>query len=471
MPSPTERVLIEPATYEDEVEAIVRSCLSNAGEADEWRVMLRERAALGLALETGDERRASIFAASVGWVPDDAEATSGASTGVKAEFAFPRTVQDIADGIQRWLADPEAAGGLGTFLRQGLLDFVDSGTPEQSLVRQDALIAAFTEALARSEPFVKVNPSVTSVVHPNVSGGNSALVSTIPFTSGHPVHDRVKAALAKAGFWTDHLSDRWFETDAVDSISILTMTSRAMMPMVFDNLMRPIAESWQRTNDHASSRYAFWSQRRSRPLVEFIPVGEVRLGEMLRGWFLAGILGQRTIEEERGSGWRAGIWSPGAHGTVYFPFPLLASHSISRADLPAVIMESLAVALADVNTAGSLDPLRAYHRLMDLGSEQGMYSHLASWIRSGRQADPGAPSPDPNFAGSVEGTMDERRAATVSTLTKTGGVYEELFAEVDERGDPSSARPSWELRDQIREALIDLAALAESIERHDECVL
>ena len=79
--------------------------------------------------------------------------------------------------------------------------------------------------------------------------------------------------------------------------------------------------------------------------------------------------------------------------------------------------------------------------------------------------------PDPNVAGSAEGTMDERRAAAVSTLTKTRDAYEELFAEVDESGDPSSARPSWELRDQIREALIDLAALAESIERHDECVL
>lgn len=460
LPSPTERVLIEPATFEEEVEAIVRSCLSNAGQADEWRVMLRERAGLGRALETGDEIRASIFAASVEWVPDDAEATSGASAGVKAEFAFPRTVQDIVDVVERWLSDPEAAGGLGTFLRQGLLDFVDSGTPEQRLARQDALVAAFTEALARSEPFVKVNRSVVSVVHPNVSGGNSALVSTIPFASGHPVRGRMKAALAEAGFWTDHLSDRWFETDAVDSISVLTMTSRAMMPMVFDNLMRPIAESWERTSDHASSRNAFWWQRRSRPLVEFIPVGQARLGEMLRGWFLAGLLGQRTIEEERGSGWRAGVWSPEAKGTVSFPFPLLASHSTSRADLPAVIMESLAVALVEVNTAGNLDPLRAYHRLMDLGSEHGMHSHLASWIRSGSQVDPGAPMPDPNVAGSVEGTMDERWAATVSTLTKTRDAYEGLFAEVDERGDLSSASPAWELRDQIREALIDLAAVA-----------
>ena len=79
--------------------------------------------------------------------------------------------------------------------------------------------------------------------------------------------------------------------------------------------------------------------------------------------------------------------------------------------------------------------------------------------------------PDPNVAGSVEGTMDERWAAAVSTLTKTRVVYEGLFAEVDERGDLSSVRPLWELRDQIREALIDLAARAESVESEDGCLL
>ena len=173
-------------------------------------------------------------------------------------------------------------------------------------------------------------------------------------------------------------------------------------------------------------------------------------------------MGQRTIEDERGRGWRAGLWSPDAHGTVYCPFPFLASHSILRADLPSVIMESRAVELVDVNTAGNLDPLRGYHRLMDLGSEQGMYSHVASWIRSGSRVDPGAPLPDLNFAGSVEGTMVKRRAATVSTVTKTRDAYEELLAEVEERGDPFSAGPSGELRDQISEALIDLTALAES---------
>ena len=75
--------------------------------------------------------------------------------------------------------------------------------------------------------------------------------------------------------------------------------------------------------------------------------------------------------------------------------------------------------------------------------------------------------PDPNVAGSAEGTIDERRAAAVSTLTKTRDAYEGLFAEVDERGDLSSATTSWELRDQIREALIDLAALAASVADDD----
>lgn len=66
--------------------------------------------------------------------------------------------------------------------------------------------------------------------------------------------------------------------------------------------------------------------------------------------------------------------------------------------------------------------------------------------------------------------MDERQAATVFTLLKTRDAYEALFAEVEDRGDSSSARPSWELRDQIRNSLIDLTALAKSVESEGDCL-
>ena len=462
-PGSTERVLIQPEAYEGEVASIVRACLANPQDRDAWRIVLRERAALGSELGTGVRRRSSIFRTSVGWVPSDPQATSARVSGVKAEFALPRAVQDVQDVVEPWLADVEAAGDLARFLRQGLVDFVESGTPEQQVTRQNQFIGAFTEALAISSPFVQVNAAVRSVLHPNVAGGISALVSTIPFTDGHSLYPRVKSALVSAGLWTDHQSEKWFSTGKVDSISIFTMSDRAMMPMAFDNIMRPIAESWAVNSGNSSTRYSFWSNRRARPLVEFIPVGRERLGEMTRGWFLAALLGQRTIEEDAGGGWRVGVWSPDARGMVPFPFPLLESSATAKADLPAAIMKSLTIALVHVNTAGNLEPLRPYHRLMDLGSEAGMRRQLGPWIKTGRSADPGAPVPDSNSAGPADGTMDDRRAAAVSFLAKTRVVYGTSFAEVADRGDPFSTPRSWELRDQIEQALIDLTGVAESV--------
>jgi hypothetical protein len=461
-PGSTERVLIQPEAYEAELASIVRACLANAQDRDAWRIVLRERAALGSELGTGVRRRASIFTTSVGWVPADPQATSARVSGVKAEFVLPKAVQNIQDVIEPWLADVEAAGDLARFLRQGLVDFVESGTPDQQVNRQNQFIGAFTEALAISSPFVQVNAAVRSVLHPNVTGGISALVSTIPFTDGHSLYPRVESALVSAGLWNSQ-SAKWFATGKVDSISIFTMSDRAMMPMAFDNVMRPIAASWAVNSGNSRTRRSFWSNRRARPLVEFIPVGRERLGEMTRGWFLAALLGQRTMEYDDGGGWRVGVWSHDARGMVPFPFPLLESSDTAKVDLPAAIMKSLTIALVQVNTAGNLEPLRPYHRLMDLGSEAGMRRQLGLWIKTGRPADSGAPVPDWSTAGPADGTMDERRAAAVSFLAKTRVVYGTSFAEVADGGNPFTTPLSWELRDQIEQALIDLTSVAESV--------
>jgi hypothetical protein len=467
LPGQTERVLLEPESYLDELAAAVRGCLSNDQDRGAWRIILRERAALGRELGTGAARRPSVFASSVGWVPADPQATDARVSGVKAEFAFPATVRDIQDVVEPWLSDIETAGGLARFLRQGLVEFVESGTPEQQVARQNQFVGAFTEALAISAPFVQVNSAVRSVLHPNVSGGVTALVSTIPFTEGHPLHERVKSAVVAAGLWTEQQSDKWFATGKVDSISIFTMSATAMMPMAFDNIMKPIAESWAVNSGNSSTRFSFWANRRARPLAEFIPVGEVRLAEMIRGWFLAGLLGQRTIEEDQSGGWRVGVWSADARGMVAFPFPLLETTSTVKADLPAAVMKSLPLALVQVNTVASLDPLRPYHRLMDLGSDAGMGRQLRSWIKDGRTADAGAPSPDAGSAGMPDGTMDERRTAVLSFLARSSGVYETAFIEATDRGNPFTTPRSWELREQIRQSLNDLTTVAGSV-LHDD---
>ncbi|CAB4926659.1 unannotated protein [freshwater metagenome] len=73
----------------------------------------------------------------------------------------------------------------------------------------------------------------------------------------------------------------------------------------------------------------------------------------------------------------------------------------------------------------------------------------------------------------VRGVASKLRRSTIPSwnLLKGRYAYETLFDKAGETGEPSSATPSCELSDQIREALIDLAARAESVESEDGCLL
>ena len=162
------------------------------------------------------------------------------------------------------------------------------------------------------------------------------------------------------------------------------------MPIVFDNIMKPIAQSWATNSGNPATRHSFWSNRRARPLVEFIPMGSEQLAAMVRGWFLSSLFNQRPIKDNGPAGWQVQIWEPLGRGLVDFPYPLLSSYPVSKNDLPAAVFKSITIAMVKVNELGSVAPLRPYHRLMDLGNLESFKSRLELWIKDGKVAEGGA---------------------------------------------------------------------------------
>jgi hypothetical protein len=228
------------------------------------------------------------------------------------------------------------------------------------------------------------------------------------------------------------------------------MSDKAMMPMVFDNLMRPIAETWAKNNGNQNLKHSFWSNRRARPLEESIPAGSSQIDAMLRGWFLAGLFNLRDVSSDTQLGWKVEIWNDASRSELTFPFPLLSSSPVNKQELPAVILKSLSIAMVRVNELGSLEPLKPYWELLDLG--HGYVTILESWVRDGK-----APSthrtPDMNCAGTSSDSLEKRRQMVLATLDKTLASFNSDFAAFEERAEPAGVSRSWEMRDRIRRAL------------------
>lgn len=470
LPGATERVLIQPERYQEVLQEEVQACLKDGQDKSSWRRLLRERAALGQVLDTGENDGRGIIEEVVKWIPQDSHASTARVSGEAAEFAIPKSFTAIQQVMERWVADVTLSTGLSRFLKQSLVKYVESGEPAEQIKRQSDFISAFGEVVQISAPFVEINPAVKAALHPNVDDSVMPLVSTIPFVEGHPLHDRIVSALSSGGLWSKEQSPKWFGTSSADQISIFTMSGKAMLPMVFDNLMRPIAQSWAANSNNVDRRHAFWAMRRARPLAEFIPAGPRQIASMTRGWFIAGLLNQRVMNDEGSSGWKVQVWDEETRDLIDFPFPLLSARVVSQNALPAAVLKSLAIAFVKVNEAGNISPLRPYHRLMELGADSRYPTILSDWIKLGVVAGNGAPTPDLKIAGSTSSTLDERRDAVVNVLEKTLAKYKQEFAEIEDKPNPYTAPPIWELRDFILPALGALIVAAQSV-RDDEGTL
>ncbi len=471
-PGGTERVLIQHGDYESIL--VTQTCNSlqdeHEHEREAWRQVLRTRVALGQALGSCEVLGVPILRRRSAWTPRDMHASATDSAGQQASIEFPKSFEDFAGLVDGWLADVRLSADLGRFMTQGLRAYVDSGTPQQQVDRQGDFIGALTAVLNVAAPLVRVKPSVVAELHPNLSpDGRNVLISTIPFTAGHPLHGPILEVFRNGGLltpWNERLSDSWFATAKVDDISVFTMSGEPMLPMVFDNLMIPIAEAWAQVSPNRDQRYSFWSLRRARPLIECIPVGPVQLQAMLRGWFVGRLLGQVTRAEERGLGWRVQVWNsdPPHNGLQPFPFPLLSDRPVPGTDLVAAVLQSLLIAMVDVHTKGNLSPLVPYHRLIELGENYDAY--LGDWIHDGTLP-PGAPTPDPQLAGTADGPAEGRKDVIRGALLGARAGYEELFDQTTRDNNPFAAPLSWELRDQILAAIDSLTEATNAVTGQD----
>jgi len=465
-PSVVERLLIDVSDFPKQLQTLVRESLDESLQ-NNWESRFIERVILGTHLDArGDNETPTLINMRATWVPQNSNVRRHSEGAQKAQFSIIIDPDEYVERNRDWLTDPVTA--LGKFLVQDLVEYLIHPDPTIQNSRRNAFVSAFSAALKLSAPLCALNKTLIGQVHPNVlsKGDRYVHMSMIPFKDQgnlKDLYDLTIAEIQKANLWDPSETPKSFQSvGGIQQIDIFSTLTSAMNPMVFSSLMDPITQSWSKNNSSTQLRQGFWTNRRSRPLTEAIPMAPEQLSKLVRGWFVAQILNLRKQEAKDSKGPKISVWASEDRKFVDFPHPLLGLRNesvVSNPDLLPAVLESLGLALAACDQHSNLEPLQPYREMMKIG--ENFQDILEYWVRRS-QSPEGAPTPDTQVAGAVQGTFDDRKNAIVSALTKTQAFLNTII-ENDVRKNPWEISRTTEIKSLTERAITEITTFVSSM--------
>ena len=405
-----------------------------------------------------------LVAQPAAWTPMAHELHAELGTPQRASFEMNMSAEDLLERATAWLNKPGTPAG--NHVKEGLgryLDpeVVDPGELTQRLAR---FKQRFTSAVDAAQPLIGIRKSVLVAVHKRQDVRAETFFTELPVSPNSAAAVIIQDVLESKGLWNADLAKGFTVSDRgfIDAFTVLV---EPYEPVVFDSLMKPIAEEWGDRNKTADGREEFWRWRRARALPEFIPAAPAIRKAMVRGWFTASILGQVKFDDQRVS-----LFVPndvgGSGKWLDFPTPLLASGITAAHDYLPLVLESLPLAFVEISVSADIKPILPYRRLRDLGaSASGGYEfyespakELERWVAKGRLPQ-GAPTPNPEHAGAASedpSARQVRQAAVVSRARALHATYERLFETIESRSEILVQR-AYELQHDILQALDEIA--------------
>lgn len=458
-PSPNEFLLEDPITFPATLKDLIRRSVERMSGGDAEAEVVGQVISGASELGRDDQKLVSTHRR---WAPRHAELRSPAQAPQRAQFVVALRGHELHDRALKWSTDRTKV--MGRYLDQSLADYLseDSAEPEVIAKRLQKFEGQFAAAVGAAAPLAAIDTKMLTQVHNEREAPVNHIFSTIPFTGSSEARDCVIRVLTNAGLDPSKMPYADSETGNIDVFTALTST---LQPVVFESLMRPIASEWATAKLSPESRSGFWRWRRARPLPEFIPVAPPIRRAMVRGWFTASLLNRLQLTE----GQAMSVFDPADRGFAQFPYPLLQSDTSLPYELLPAALKSIPLAWLECSTQGSLEPMRAYVCLRDLGGSgdadsMGDYilnRSLQHWLSTG-ETPPGAPSVDE--AGS---TPPERREYALARITKWQRAYGEVFAITAAGQDPHKAPRAFEMRDDIEGAFKELQAGIEAAQAFD----
>ena len=449
-PSPNEFLLEEPDTYPATlVDLIARSVEDLTGGDAEAEVV----GEIITGAEVVGGRDQDLIIAHRRWAPSKAELRKPSESPQRAQFIVALRGDDLLRRSQAWADDRTRA--MGRFLGESLDSYLtdDSVQPEVLGARVTRFREQFAAAVGAAAPLAAIDNKMLVQVHDQKEVAVAHVISTIPFPNPGDARDAALDVLIKAGLDPEKFR---FADSQTGGIEVFTSLTSPLQPVVFESLMKPIAQEWAGAKLSPEARSSFWRWRRARPLPEFIPLAPVLRRAMVRGWFTASLLNWLQLPEDQA--WS--VFDKEIKAFVKFPYPLLqADVSLPYEYLPAVL-KSLPLAWLECSAQGDLQPMEAYRCLRELGGsgqsnaiviDYQINRTLQKWLLKGDET-PGAPSV------AAGDTFEERRSYVLNRIATWEQSYATVFASTEEVLDPHRAPRAYELRDDIMGAFSELSS-------------
>jgi hypothetical protein len=304
------------------------------------------------------------------WWP---QALPGPSTARPARYEVALDHVSVLQGARGWVG--RRGEVMGLFVGEGLDVYLNrpGASSHERTETARRFVDRFRAALQLAAPLVAVDAKLVAAVHQRpVSVGYQ--FSELPFRDSPDVAGMLVDALEADQSIEPRTVERFQQ--AVTSagrnrIDILGTYADLYSPVVFSSLQAPIRKQWTDSTS-AQLRRAFWSMRRGRPLVDFVPVSRGWLQSMITGWVVGRLTGEVLLPGE-GPVSEGGIavWSPDARAFTRLPHPLLGGDDLARGaqgwGLVAAVAESLPLAIALCDGDPQLTALQPYRSLFELG--------------------------------------------------------------------------------------------------------
>ena len=458
--APNEYLLVATDEYPSEYKRLISESVDTSRRSNARQVVINEILLGTLLLDNLDPQLSwSLIVEEKPWIPVERESRAEKTQAQQAaRFNFSSNPEEYLARTVFWLSRKGQA--FHKYLHDDLNSYLDPNVHDASKIvdRQRQLREQFLEAVRASEPLVKLNPGLLQEVHNSTIDERQTVLSSIPFDTGSPAYTAIKEILVQQKVWVDQTSDSWFKPSAkVQNIDIFSV-QRPYQPIVMDSIFNPIAESWHKAQNSQDKREAFFQWRRSRSLWESVPAAPEKKSAILRGWYVARALGQLTedlADPKRGPELK--VWSHIGRDYETFPYPLASGAVVEPEDYPGGLLMSLSIALAMCNSSSSLEPLRSYHRLIELGEiSNPATSELGRWIAQGAVAHPSQPVPSAKAGPAGSEGVEERRKALIAYFTDLLKGFETEIESLDTHTQWDKLGYTWEIRHEVREALTAL---------------
>jgi len=460
-PANTDQSLIDYKSFPKLLQDWSKQVLDGVEEAS-WRNRLVERVIKGVDFDAnGDHRNQTLITFEPRWSPQNREyrATINGSP-TSAGFIFRDEYLEILEFAQDMLSSK--SGSLSDQINMGLRDYVmknpnPSEIAERSNIYKDKLKAA----LKYCSPMVEESSGVVNAIHTGgTAGARLTSASPIPFEGTPLQKDSLEIVISfDPGNSQITNPSAFSSSDSIKSIEFYSTLTNAKNPAVFDSLMRPIASDWEAKRDDPDGRRAFWTLRRTKPLIEAVPAARVQVEKMILGWFALAFIGGRKIDtSDLLRGPKVSVYSGEKSAWVSFPHPLLGlpENHQDHDYLPSVLL-SLSLALIEINANPSLAPLDAYRALIATGSEDMTLGYKAIYRDYIKGKHPQLKS--------ELASESEIQQQLLTKITDSQNFFSELFGSIESTGNPFTTPQIYEIKLQVLHAF---SAISDAVSRYHE---